>query len=614
MNLKIALAQMRVYAGQPTKNFSAIESLVKQAKAAQADVIVFPELAVGGYVIGDQWTDRIWVQNLASFNEKIRTLSQGIAIVWGNVAVDESPNMTNHDGRLAKFNAAWIAQDGQWVQRENKVLPGLYIKHLQPNYRVFDEARHFLSGAEYVERKGLAKGSLLNPFILKVKGRDYRIGIEICEDLWDDHYPIPVNEIYLKQKVDVVLNLSSSPWTILKERSRQKQVKKLPGVPLVYVNKVGLENNGKNVILYDGGSFAFNHLGQLIVSANQRGDQQLIVTDLTKNDLTPEPTNKLYEMLVQGLRWFDQEVLDRKFSWVVGISGGIDSAVSTALLTEAVGAQRIYGYSLPYKFNTSQTKENAKTLAKKLGIHFQEVALEPMVQAYVNAIPNAGQNVALAENIQARARGSFLMNVAQHLNAVVINNGNKIEIAVGYATLYGDTIGAIAPLGDLTKLQIGELAAYINQKAQQEIIPSSVIPQMVNGIPTFGFMPSAELKEKQIDPMKWGYHDWLISELMTFPSLSVERILEQYIQGTFPETIQKLLAHYGIANGPAFIADLEWVLKQWKNGIFKRIQGAPIIMVSRGAFGFDYRESQMDFEPTARYRELKAIALKNNVR
>jgi NAD+ synthase (glutamine-hydrolysing) len=231
-----------------------------------------------------------------------------------------------------------------------------------------------------------------------------------------------------------------------------------------------------------------------------------------------------------------------------------------------------------------------------------------MVDAFLAIQPQADDLT--KENIQARVRGSVLMNLAAEKKGVVMNNGNKIEIALGYTTLYGDTIGALAPLGDLTKLQISELASWINLRWQKEVIPHNLIAKMVNGVPQFTLQPSAELKTNQVDPMKWGYHDWLIHELLSFPSLAPERMLTMFQQKTFPKTVTTLLHHYGLDQPKDFITDLEWVLTLWNRSYFKRVQMPPNIIVSKGAFGYDYREAQMPYEKTALYLRLKENILR----
>jgi NAD+ synthase (glutamine-hydrolysing) len=462
-----------------------------------------------------------------------------------------------------------------------------------------------------MHKLNLPSNHLLEPFLIKQGNTIVRIGIEVCEDLWDENYDIKVNQAYVAHQVDCVVNISSSPWTLDKEKSRHKQGVRLQGIPWVYVNRTGVENNGKNLIVYDGGSFVYNHEGSLIYTLNEIGKPELKYIDFKCSSLAEKPTNKLYEMLITGLSYFHHSILGGNLKWVVGLSGGIDSAVSTALLVAAIGPNHVHSYSLPTQYNSQKTQDNARGIASALGIHFQEIPIQTLVDAFVSSVSSEGQTLLVLENIQARVRGSLLMNEAQRLGAVVLNNGNKIEIALGYATLYGDTIGAVSPLGDLTKLQIIELARYINATANKTIVPLNLIPSIEQGIPRFEIAPSAELKHAQIDPMKWGYHDWLIQTLMSFPTLAVERVMKLFIEKKLPNEIVSLLKHYHLDQGEAFLIDLEWVLRSWSKGVFKRIQLPPNILVSRGAFGFDYRESQMAFETTNTYKTLRETIKKS---
>ena len=603
-NLKIALGQMRVIPGQPSKNFLTLATMVEKAKQASVDLIVFPELCITGYLIGDQFLDNAWVDFAVSFNEKIKQLSQNIIIVWGNVfTLGANPTITNNDSRLAKLNSAFIAYNGEYLTRSNGVFPGIYPKRLFPNYRMFDDQRYFLPGRELEEKLNLKVKSFLDPLTLNYKGKTIRFGLEVCEDMWDDAYGFSPSSEYLKQGVDLLINISASPWTLDKEKSRQDQIKKHAKVPFIFVNKVGADNNGKNIVLFEGGSMVYNATGDLIIQANEHAEPELLIASLSDKKLRPSDSKKLFTMLKQGISFVDEQLFDKKVPWIVGLSGGIDSAVSTALLTEVIGKDRVYAYSLPTPYNSEQSKQNARDIAKALGVHFQEIPIQLMVDAFLAIQPQA--DILTQENVQARVRGSILMNLAAEKKGVVLNNGNKIEIALGYVTLYGDTIGAIAPLGDLTKMQINTLALWINEQANQVIIPKNLIASMDQGIPRYQFQPSAELKTNQVDPMKWGYHDWLIHELLSFPSLAPERILTMYLERSFPKNIQGLLSHYGLDNPQAFITDLEWVLSLWNKAYFKRVQMPPNIIVSKGAFGYDYREAQMSYEKTALYFRLK---------
>ena len=604
----VALGQMRVIPGQPSLNFSTIQRMVKEAKHQKADLIVFPELAITGYLIGDQFLDNEWVDFAVSFNEKIKALSTDIIIVWGNVVtLGNQPSITNNDSRLAKLNAALIAYNGEYVSRENSLFPGVYPKRLFPNYRIFDDQRYFLPGRELEEKLGLKVKSLLQPFIVSYKGETIKIGLEVCEDMWDEAYGFSPSKLYLQQGVDLLINISSSPWTINKESSRREVIEDHAKVPFLFVNKVGADNNGKNVVLFEGGSMVYSAQGEWIGSANDHAKEELFFHDLKTKKHADQSSNKLFEMLVSAIRFTDEQLFQSKFPWIVGLSGGLDSAVSIALLHKAVGEKRIFAYTLPSQYNSQATLSNAQHVANALNIPLQTIPIQPIVQSFLNVQQDA--NALTQENIQARVRGSLLMNFAANQGGVVLNNGNKIEIALGYTTLYGDTIGALAPLGDLTKIQITELANFLNEHHKKEIIPHELIPQWINGVPRFVLPPSAELKNNQVDPMKWGYHDWMINELLSFPSLAPERILTMFLGHSFPPHIVSLMKAYGLDDPAVFIQDFEWLLSLWNRSYFKRIQMPPNIIVSKGAFGYDYREAQMTYERTTKYTQLKESIL-----
>lgn len=608
--MKIALAQLLVTPGQPTKNFERIECLVQQAKSANVDIIAFPEMSVGGYVISDLWLDVEWQQFLLEFNEKIKALSIGIGIIWGNLWMPNDMAITRGtDGRPLRFNAAFFAYNAEWVGRDTAFYPGHYVKHLMPDYRVFDDHRYFHSAAELP----FQDFPFIQPFVFTHNGVTTRIAIEVCEDLWSDDYSVKVTDIYKERNADLVINISSSPWTLNKEKARHRYLKSHANLPLLYINACGVQNNGKNVLIFDGGSSVYNAEGLCIAMANEVAQEQLLITDLvTASELIPVH-EKLRILITRAITLFDEQQFSKKMKWIIGLSGGIDSSVNAALLVAALGKDRVIGYNLVSKYNSTTTKHNSEKTARQLGIVMHQGSIESIVNTTKSALSADYQYTDLStltvENLQARTRGLLLTTFAQIENGVVCNNGNKLEIALGYCTLYGDTIGAISPLGDLTKVQIAQLAEQLNREFKCEVIPNNLIPQITTHSITWLTPPSAELKDNQIDPMKWGYHDWLLNYYLTFPQRRIEQFMQAYLEGTIPSEVAPYLSFYGLTNPQTFIDDLEWFIKLFNLSIFKRIQMPPIVMISRGSFGYDYRESQLQIEKTTRYIKLRSSIL-----
>lgn len=566
--MKIAIAQLRIKANNPQANFEMIKKLVNDS-VGKADLIVFPELAIGGYLIGDRMNHQSYIDELMGYNERVRELSQDIGIVWGNIYQKED--------RL--YNAAFFAYEGKWVKRANHEDAGIYLKHLLPNYGVFDDKRYFTAGDLNFE-----------PFVFKGD----RVSIQICEDLWDHQSDLKPTQKMMEHSPDLMINISCSPWIKNKERLRLEMIERQNlEIPYVYVNATGMQNNGKNVVLFDGGSMVIAPQGTVHLQDDFR--QSLDIVDLDVMGCYHQPTeDKLYHSLIAAIQYFDEEALPYGPKWIVGVSGGLDSSVSIALLVQALGKSRVVGVTIPSQYNRDITKNNASHLSKVLGFKFQEIPIGLMTAATIESMIIGGyadvKGLAF-ENVQARLRGHTLMTVSSMENGVVMNNGNKIEVALGYATLYGDAIGALAILGDLTKMEVGMIANTINRIGNEEIVPENLIPVDSENRIEWQFAPSAELAQDQFDPMKWGYHDALIDELMHG---ELENLLKSYIDGSIIHSrLGKYLNQYGLDNGQAFVEDLKWVLKTMNTAIYKRVQMPPIVMVSDNAFGMTYRESQM---------------------
>jgi NAD+ synthase (glutamine-hydrolysing) len=611
--MKIAMAQLNIQTGQIDANLMNMHQLVLNAIKDNADIIVFPEMAVGGYLISDYYLQESFFKLLTDANDVIKSWSTEIGIIWGNVSHKQSAR-TNRDGRFSRYNTAFFAYKNKWVEKENKKEDGHYYKHCLPDYRFFDDSRYFKSGYDNALENNLPLNDSINPFIFHKDNKRFRIGLEVCEDLWSKDYLVDPTSIYIEHKVDFIINISSSPWTLNKELSRERRilehVKKHGNkmVPIVYVNASGMQNNGKNVLVFDGDSTIYNRDGSVLGQCKDDFKQDCFVFDLDKNYPVHSQTNKLLNALVTSIYEFDKQILPFKPKWIIGLSGGIDSSVNAALLCMALGNDRVIAYNMASRYNQSLSKNIAYETANKLGIEYFSGSIEQLVQATENTLKEYGIEAkeGLAyENIQARLRGHLLSSFASYRGGVICNNANKVECALGYATLYGDTIGALSPLGDCTKLQVFELAKSINDYYKQMVIDSNLIPIIQNNTIEFGFAPSAELRSNQVDPMKWVYHDWLVQYFIQYPSHHMVDWLKVYQSGEWRNTeVAQWMNYYGLDNPVKFIDDIRWFMKSWHTAIFKRIQFPPIVTISRGSFGFDYRESQI---PYVESKEVNAL-------
>ena len=612
--MKIVLGQMNVLAGQMSLNVNKMLDMIGKAKKEKADLIVFPELCVTGYLLADKWMDQNFVETALSYNEVLKKASEGIGIIWGNVATFK--DILGRDGRHVRCNAAYFAYNNNWVKKENDLFDGRYIKCLNPDYRIFDDSRYFLSALELSKRMKLDDVDFTSPFLFEKDDHTYRIGLEICEDLWSQDYQFDPTSQYLNQNVDFIVNISSSPWTRNKEKGREKQILRYAQhdfVPFVYVNAVGMQNNSKTVCVFDGDSSIYNEKGERIASCNDSFLEECKIIELNETSLADKCQNKLTKALITAIREFDQQVFQSRFKWIIGLSGGLDSSVNAALLTLSLGKERVIGLNMATRYNSSATIDNAHKLAHALGIECRDGIIQKLVEEQIECLKQYTQKEIsefAIENIQARIRGSILSAISQIENGVVINNGNKIEGALGYATLYGDTIGCLAPLQDVTKVELFEIARSINESLDKEVIPYNLLPEIENDHIKWETPPSAELKNNQLDPMKWFYHDQIIQILTEYPGYGIEKLMQQYLDKSIYETeLGKWIRYYGLDDPQKFIEDLEWVLQKFQLGVFKRLQTPPIVMVSRGCFGSDFRENQVSYEKSNTYLALKEAIL-----
>jgi NAD+ synthase (glutamine-hydrolysing) len=634
MSLNIALGQIEVRPNRVDLNIKKILDNIKRAQDNQIDLLVFPEMALGGYLLADRWLNDNFCQELMDYNELIREASSQIAVAYGNIYLEKKS--INKDGRRRRYNAVYIYQNQRPAKRlqDIKQLPhGVQPKLLLPNYRFFDDSRYFFSLWDVAQDCGVEINSLVSPFIIEKAQQNIPVGFELCEDLWCDNYryqkkSLNLTKILLAKKSRYIVNLSASPWTKGKNQARSirlaslKQDLKQNSAPFVYVNCVGAQNNGKNIITFDGNSAVYNSKGEAIILADRSHQEELIFVKDFETPALPkqkEDIKQKFSAICTGIRSLKDTVGIREIKFLQGLSGGIDSAVVLALLVHSLGSQNVEAINMPTKYNSQKTIDLATKIAKNLNVSLKIVAIDDLCDAnklkleqYDSSDIDKKLLSLNNENLQAKIRStSILSNYAQRHKLFLISNSNKLEIALGYATLYGDINGSIAPIGDLTKTEVFALAKYLNTKVfAKEVIPQELIPTDGYRFEKNQVFPSAELRENQIDPMKWGYHDALLEAMNSFVKYSIEDFVQWYIDGHLAEKLsipKQMLSYWKLDDPSVFIEDLEWFDKSIHSSVFKRIQSPPNIITSTSAFGYDLRESMLPYRQSDRYKKLKAL-------
>ena len=641
---RIVLVQMEVEPGRPDRNVARMLERIERHR--DAEVVVFSEMCVPGYLIGDAWEIDALVTDFADWSETVREASAGLTVLFGNVAVD--PARPSEDGRLRKFNAVWVCHDGEYVRRSGlpAELPcGVHPKTLHPNYRFFDDDRHFHSVRKLAGEHGRPVADWMVPYeVPRRDGGAFRFGVQVCEDVWCQDYAgedgvLDTVAMWRRNGAEAVFNLSASPWTWEKNEKRHRTVREVLArspLPFFYVNQVGAQNNGKNVLVFDGDTTAYAPDGRVVgrLPAWKEGDLRVGGTrdaapaaSRRETGVRPGPGVALGERpgrareldaisnaLAAGLRHLDG-LRGGAARFLVGVSGGVDSSLVTALLAHVLGPERVLAVNMPTRFNSDLTRNNARDLCARLGVDYLVCPIEELYERVAGTVRGArfaageGDYTTLVdENVQARIRGAdVLAGLAAKFGAVFTNNGNKTETALGYATLYGDVNGAIAPIADLYKTDVFALARHLNETVfEGEVIPANLYDGST--------VPSAELSGAQDvtkglgDPIRYGYHDAVLRQMIEYRHHPVE-FLEWMLEGSFFERIGWDGSNGSLddfAGAEEWIADLEWIDRQLRVNYFKRIQAPPIIVVSKRAFGFDLREAQGTEYRPRRYAALRA--------
>jgi len=491
--MKAALAQLNPVVGDIDGNTDKIIECVGRARDASADLVIFTELVITGYPPRDLLLKDSFIQHNLAALANIIAASRGITLLVGYV----KPNETGQGKPL--HNAAALIVDG--------ALAGTHFKALLPTYDVFDEHRYFEPGKGFeIHTVPTAAGPC-------------KLGITICEDLWNDEqfggrsvYQTDPVEALASAGAELLVNLSASPYWVGKQRSRAeifgRQMRE-HRVPLLYVNQVG----GNDDLIFDGGSAAFSPDGSIFAQASAFEEDFLLV-DLgfaTDNRLTPYPDDvaAVHRALVMGTRDYVNKCGFKDV--LIGLSGGIDSAVTAAIGAAALRSERVHGVAMPSRYSSDHSLTDAEALAHNLGIDYRVIEIEGVHRAMESALaPHFGDlppGIA-EENIQARARGNIIMSLSNKFGWLLLTTGNKSELAVGYCTLYGDMAGGLAVLSDVPKKLVYQIARHVNDSAGRELIPQNTITKP----------PSAELKPDQFDQDSLPPYDVL------------DGILERYVE------------------------------------------------------------------------------------
>ena len=526
--MKVSLCQINPTVGAIERNMDLIMKWYQKAVAAGAELTVFPELVLVGYPPQDLLLRRRFLDKaemaLKSIAEKTT-----IPMIIGN------PMRENGD----LYNCAFVCGHGE--------ITGHYKKRLLPTYDVFDEDRYFTSGdsTEVIE--------------VKFENKSVKIGMQICEDLWDEDYACNLVKSLKEKGAECIVNISASPYRVgaLADRSKLIASKVAEtALPFFYCNMVGAQDE----LIFDGQSLAYDGKRNLI-GQGPAFEEDIVLVD-PENPVpiklkTVQREQKIYHALVLGVRDYFRKTGYKKA--VLGLSGGIDSSLTGCIAVDALGPNNVHGVSMPSRYSSDHSRDDAKTLAKNLGIDYRTISIESIIGEFDESLQesfNGSETGVAEENIQARVRGSLLMALSNKFNWLVLSTGNKTELAMGYCTLYGDMNGGLSVISDLSKTDVYALSRWVNKEAGSERIPINSIEKP----------PSAELRPNQVDPFDYDVVSPLVSALIEDEKSPIELIAE----GADPELIK----------------DISWRIRINE---YKRRQAAPGLRVTSKAFGIGRR-------------------------
>jgi len=537
--VKIALGQINPTIGDFSGNSARIIDFSKRARAAGASLILFPELSVCGYPPRDLVERSAFVENNRKAVENIVAQTRGIAVICGVVTPAQAET-----GKSVMNSAVWL-EDGKVVLQQSKML--------LPTYDVFDEMRNFAP----------ANSQSLFPFCGK------KMALTICEDAWNDKrfwnkrlYTADPVELLVQAGGDFVLNISASPFWIGKRELRRDMLAAIARnykVPVVMVNQVG----GNDSLVFDGSSVVLDSSGNVVAQAKSfEEDLLLFETDPLAGEMHEQVSGEegsVYSALVLGTRDYVHKCGFERV--IIGLSGGIDSALTAAIAVEAVGAKNVIGVGMPGPYSSQRLIDDGRQLAENLGIRFELLCITDIFDSYRKTLQGvfAGMKEDVTEeNLQSRARGGLLMALSNKFRALVLSTGNKSELGVGYCTLYGDMVGGLAVISDVPKTLVYRLSRYVN--SLRPVIPQASLEKP----------PSAELRPDQKDSDSLPPYEVL------------DAILEDYVEDSHPA--EQIARERGID-----LALVKRVLRMVDLAEYKRQQAAPGLKISGKAFGYGRR-------------------------
>ena len=551
--IRITGAQLSFPVGAIQQNKETILNTIEIAESFESDIVIFPELCLTGYPPEDLLLRDSFLGKNYSVLEEIAEFSSESSAIIGFVDRNIDINKTDKKNREIA-NAAAIVQNGD--------VKGIYHKCFLPNYSVFDEARYFSKGSD--------PGKL---FWYENIG----IGINICEDIWINDGP---SSSQVKNGASLIVNINASPFDINKSTNRKNLVieqAKLLKVPIVYLNTVG----GQDELVFDGGSFVVDKNGEIIHQSNQFEEEIFHIDLELEVKIEPTKTNlkirektlsietattykelskneEVYRALELGLLDYVKKNNFKKV--LIGLSGGIDSALTATIAADALGSENVIGVAMPTKFNSPDSLRDAKNLATNLGIEMKIIEIENLTESYRDILKIQFEdkiNSVTDENIQSRIRGNLLMALSNQTGAMVVSTGNKSEMAVGYSTLYGDLAGGFALLKDVYKTEVYKLSNYRNSVSK--VIPENIITKE----------PSAELRPNQLD--KDSLPDYELLDKILYLYIEEDSSSEKIISSGINENI------------------VYEVLEKVDRNEYKRKQVAPGVKLTEKAFGKDRR-------------------------